>query len=294
MLEVKPLRKYSDPKYPNRDQVRNNPDILKSIPRRWRANPVVLTALGLTITLSSCVRNSITDDDPGSSVDKTEKGVVRSDYTAAPVFEHGGGSGSFGCVSVVAPYFFSEEEALEIIRNEAESYGGLKLDSVSPPEFQDITIKPPFVEPRPVGNKDHITTTIEEQADAWNADKRIALEFVSTGDLSNWMWRPEENEESTWISISTYEFKDTAKNLSTALNDSSPDVNIGVFYDPYSYEETKDILEEIQQKYNWGSEDCDYDAINEEYRERSRAISEENLRAQVRDFIEWLKAQGVI
>lgn len=41
----------------------------------------------------------------------------------APIFEHGSGRGSFGCDSVAPPSFISEEEAFQVVEEEAKNYG---------------------------------------------------------------------------------------------------------------------------------------------------------------------------
>ncbi|MCZ7584672.1 MAG: hypothetical protein M5R36_15785 [Deltaproteobacteria bacterium] len=56
----------------------------------------------------------------------------------APVFEHGEGRGSIGCVMVNGPVFLSEEEALAVIKTALEKRGLTGFGS--PKEYPEITI----------------------------------------------------------------------------------------------------------------------------------------------------------
>jgi len=56
----------------------------------------------------------------------------------APLFIHGDGLGSFGCVSVAPHVFFSEEEAFQIIQEESKKYRlEFKKDEIT---IEDIEI----------------------------------------------------------------------------------------------------------------------------------------------------------
>ena len=92
------------------------------------------------------------------------------------------------------------------------------------------------------------------------------MEFVSTDDIKDWRSNPR--------SISTvdeYDLKGTAQRLADCTD------NVAVFYDP-----TADDYREFT-----GSNE-------ESYVESSKEKSLEELREQVRDFLQWLKGQGVI
>ena len=112
-MEVRPVKTYRRPQYPQKTAVGRDPSLLRRIPHRWAKNTAVLTALGMTLTFSAC-SHGVSPAPAGSAAPETPAGSPTPANTpamVAPIFEHGGGSGSFGCVSVVAPYFLSEEEA---------------------------------------------------------------------------------------------------------------------------------------------------------------------------------------
>lgn len=81
--------------------------------------------------------------------------------------------------------------------------------------------------------------------------------------------------------------------LQKSLEKASPEEVVGIFYDPYDYGELIEEYNKIQKKYE-GREGNYWAAMSEEQDEMARAAAEENLKAQVRDFIDWLKGQGVI
>jgi hypothetical protein len=143
MLQVRPVNKYRVPSYPEKIDVLRDPVLLKTIPERWKHNVHIGMALSsiLAFTLSGCSSGKLVPDDSSgitikNSNQKTEPLVAG----VAPIFEHGNGRGSFGCVSVAPPSFLSEEEAFQAIQEEAKLYGiefdktGLELKNVGIPE----------------------------------------------------------------------------------------------------------------------------------------------------------------
>lgn len=87
-----------------------------------------------------------------------------------------------------------------------------------------------------------------------------------------------------WSSVSSYGFVGSAEALSGSLNREAKDMAVAVFYDPnYSFgsPEAQQII-----RGNKG----DYAAMEDKLRELAR----EDLRAQVSDFLSWLKAPGII
>jgi hypothetical protein len=94
-----------------RDIVDAHPELLRVLPKRWQRSAVVGAAL-----VAAC-------------------GIVAARWQAtpaqaagvpsrvAPIFQHGGGLGGFGCVAVNPPVLLSEEEARAIIVDEAKKAG---------------------------------------------------------------------------------------------------------------------------------------------------------------------------
>jgi hypothetical protein len=285
-----PLSHYNGAKYPTKEQIQLHPELLRIIPRRWAHNPVVLTALGLVLSagLTACgtTSQSILPDNsapaasgetaasnqPGSdhspasvasAEDSAEASVNDPEALDIPIFAHGTGRGSYGCESVAPPVFLSEEEAMQVIAEECAAQGidisGQKTISGTFPATSTLPVA--------ISDSDSDKTyTGELQLDGYSEDLGIGVEFVSTDDIKDWRSNPR--------SISTvdeYDLKGTAQRLVDCTD------NVAVFYDPTA------------DDYN------DFTGSNEEsYVESSREKSLEELREQVRDFLQWLKGQGVI
>ena len=289
-----PLSHYNGAKYPTKEQIQLHPELLRIIPRRWSRNPVVLTALGLVLSagLTACgtVSQSILPDNsaPAASGETAASDQPSSDHSPAsvtsavdsaedsaeasandpealdiPIFAHGTGRSSYGCMSVAPPVFLSEEEAMQVIAEECAAQGidisGQKTISGTFPATSTLPVA--------ISDSDSDKTyTGELQLDGYSEDLGIGVEFVSTDDIKDWRSNPR--------SISTvdeYDLKGTAQRLVDCTD------NVAVFYDPTA------------DDYN------DFTGSNEEsYVESSREKSLEELREQVRDFLQWLKGQGVI
>lgn len=54
-MNLQPLRRYPQPQLPTHDAAEANPELLKLIPRRWRTNPAVLTAMIGAGLLTQCL-----------------------------------------------------------------------------------------------------------------------------------------------------------------------------------------------------------------------------------------------
>ena len=279
MTEVKPLTRYPKPRYPDAYRVLQEPDLLRRLPARFAAKPAVCAALGaiLSLGLAGCGVSSApatypapegTPSSPGATPSAAPERVALS----IPLFEHGSGMGSYGCVSVAPPVFLSEEEALSVILDEAARYG---LDFSGSETIGGATL--------PLHNtfeQSDKTTSSDLALDGYDGTHGIGVEFVSRQDLIQWQ-DPKQNVAS---SVENYYFKDAARAIAEGNE------NIAAFYDPMS----ADFRE---FNYEWPEEDDGgkgYEEYAAKYDAEQREKSLEDLRAQVRDFLEWLKGQGII
>ena len=279
--KLTPVTRYSDPKYPTKEAVNADPRLLAHIPRRWARNPYVLTALSLVMaagltacgssqdseslfpTVSPAVSDSpdsVKSADPADSVGSAPSEAEALDI---PIFAHGTGRGSYGCESVAPPVFLSEEEAMQVIAEECAAQGidisGSKTISGT---FPSTSTLPEAIS----GSASNETYTGELMLDGYSEALGIGVEFVSTEDILDWQAPTDVGSSSE-----QYDLKGTARRLADCTD------NVAVFYDPAAgnYE--------------------DFTGSNEEsYVENSREQSMDELREQVRDFLQWLKAQGVI
>lgn len=253
-MRVKSVEKYRLPYYPDKKEVLRNPVILKSIPQRWKGNVKVGIALSslLCFMLSAC--------EGSANLKNHLKGK------AAPIFEHGDGRGSFGCDSVAPPAFLSEEEAFEVIREEAELQGinisdkNIALEGVDIP----VTNLYSFLDPdiSNTGNEPLKTKKGDLVLDGYDEEKRIGFEYVSKEDYTEW-----HKDTGIGCSVEEYNTLEAARLLQNGIEGKTGENIVGVFYDP------------VPLSGDWI------------YKSKK---SEEQLREQVRDFINWLKAEGII
>lgn len=273
-MDLKPVLKYKTPRYPEKSVFLDNPHLLKTVPERWKDNIYVGVALTsiLAFSLTGC-----------SADDKT---ILNNQdkVTAAPIFEHGNGRGSFGCVSVAPPSFLSEEEAYEVIQEEAEKYGiaferdALELKGVGIPETKYYLKSAGESSKNNAQGGEVIDSTRKGDLalDGYDESKKIGFEFVSREDYDQW-----SKEQTARSSVDDFDFLSTAKMLQQGTDGKTGDVNLGIFYNPMTpYEELKKLVIERN----------DF----EELGLKTKELASEALRKQVKEFLEWLKGQGII
>jgi len=224
---------------------------------------------------------------------ETKKGAA----VVAPVFEHGTGRGATGCVVISPPVFLSEEEAMQIIREELAKHDvhlekGKVLQGVrlfprivrsdekhnryiaeqnyeNDPEWREFIKKNPKKEdpfrPRPL------------ELDGIDSQRNIAIEFVSQREYFNM------GGTQSIGSVTEYDFADVAKYVTSKVEKESKDqIYFGVFYDP--------VVEPPEIDY---STDAEYKAAWKKREETGKEESKKLLRQQVQDFAGWLKEKKV-
>lgn len=219
----------------------------------------------------------------------------------APIFEHGTGRGAIGCVVMNPPVFLSEEEAMQVIREELAKYGirlkggtvlkGVRLchrllthqgenekstkeiDFENDPEWRAAGEKNPVLKWR-------LAPTLLK-LDGIDSDKNVAVEFIS---------RSNYDDSGGLIPTSTvrdYDFVDVAKYVASKVEEKSQDrIYFGVFYDPTIRPPKQDYSKKLsaaEREAAWKK--GDEDAKNE---------SKKLLREQVEDFAGWLKEKKVV
>ena len=273
-LAVTPVKKYAQPKYPTQKAIGREPDLLRRLPSCWEKNAVVVAAVGMlgAMALTGCriFDSKIIGYNPESE----------NYLNVAPVFVHGEGTGSIGCDMVAPPVFLSEEEALAIIKNTAEG-SGLKF-SAAPPEYTATKNKPNPRSQYSWENPKYVLGEGTVELDLYDDKKGVALAFVS-------MESAEVNPNMSTITI--YRPRELAELTAEDFAGQKGDISVGVFYDPgvnWQSEEHQRILDEYYDK------EKEWDERRAQYESDTKALIEEDLRNQVRDFLEWLQGQGII
>lgn len=216
MLKVEPIRKYKTPGYPDKGLVLESPDILKTMPQRWKGKAFAGLAMSsiVLLLLSGCEKQQVTGGTP------------------------------------IPPFYLTEEEAYKVIVDEAEKYG-VAFDKAGV-ELQELRL--PFYDQAAKANAEY---KMDIQLDGYNKEKKIGFEYVSNKDVEEFnnslQQKPEEGVYPLWIDA-----------YSAKLEQALREKDQGIYFDSF---------------YTNGYE---------------KAEVEKDLREQVKSFMEWLKAQGVI
>jgi hypothetical protein len=302
-MKLRPVKQYRQPDYPTQDYLREHPELLRFVPTRWQQNRVVLTALAAT----ACLIFS------SKTFAASEAGSAKAKSMVAPIFVHGEGRGGFGCVSVSPPIYFSEAEAFQVIQDEAAKAGiQFTLDSpdvadVDVPFSEKLKWSPPQRYRHDLRNSPyhlHEDSLLYPEAyktskyrliilDGYFGEKHIGFEFVSKQDYKDWI--PHVSYPSGPVFECTADTEDYL-NAATGFRDAiehtltsdqkEKEIILGVFYEPaesslsISFRKQKGKTSEVN--------------VNSAVRQPIKYYNEEYLRLQVRDFIQWLKSEGII
>jgi len=274
------LQGYRGPGYPTREA--GATEVPRHLPKRWRRSRKVAGAMALLFFPLPGALEARADVCPPKAGAARPAGDERraKDGKAKPlvtVFEHGEGRGAFGCVAVAPPAFLTEADARQVILEEFQKAGvSFKLDQKKMEGVRERRVSVRFEKkPGAKGNRQDDFTMIREEKlgdplllDGYDPVRNIGFEFVSEGDY----FKVGGVQSSS--SVQSYDFKEVADKLAAeARKDGS--VRLGVFYDPMA-------------KVDW--ERDGEGNFREPANDRGRA----QLRAQVRDFITWLRAEGVL
>jgi hypothetical protein len=245
-MKIAPVKQYKAPEYPIQDMLAKHPELLKYVPKRWANAPVVLSALSLACFILSA-RDSITAERTSATAGRV-----------APIFHHGEGRGAMGCEAVVAPMFLSEDEARQVINEEAEKFGLhfkdenmaiRNVDMPIPDELNGVLLNARTNKPK--------TRKATLRLEGTDIRRKVSYEYVSKKDLDDW----EIEESKTSFSGTTYDFHAIAAALQEGLKAAQTNQSIGIFYDPC----------------------VSYD--NRSTRAKTQKQADQNLREQVRDFL---------
>ena len=308
-MQAKAITQYNVPNYPQKQEVRNQPSLLrKDIRKRWQK----LYDLGISGMLIASLSLSGCNDESSSSTatsqtnieqnpdnsNSTAKAVNQNQVIAlvAPIFEHGEGRGAVGCEVIAPPAFISEDEALVIIKEELSKHGIVfNKEKVL---LKEVTITPGRDEL--FGNmndeqRKEIQELLSEQKgikieiengkpapleiDLQDSEKEINVEYIC---------REEYNKLGGSRSASTvqnYEIKSIAQQVRNKIQADAKNGIYCVFYDPFNASKVSSMVEEpnLSLADRW-----------ELAPKKALELTKKQLKQQVSDFAKWLKEQGVI
>ncbi len=293
-LHAKPVRAIRWPAYPTRLDVGDDPELLRRLPSRWRRPPEVvpLARLCLAAHLADC-------DDGAATGSKRPDRLADAPAIVAPLFEHGEGRGATGCVVLAPPVFLSEEDGLQIIRDElaqagvecTESY--VDLDDVMIRRRRETIV---LVEEW-VSGSSRLVSRVSElpgsesplNVDMRDAKKRVAIEFVSRADY-DWL-----NGARSVSTVQSFDLPEVARYVSDQVREQGAGYYFAAFYDPMIERDSIDPSTKRELRRLLKQLEKDDSAMAGGDQETEPAVSNrELLRRQVQDFVEWLKGQGAI
>lgn len=278
-MEIKPVIQQKAPNYPTIERYIENPGMLaQHMPAKWIKNKIAATSLATfilcgipekesrqaTITETAIHQNAennkpeLTQNEPADSVH------------VAPVFAHGEGAGASGCVVMSPPVFISEQEALDLIFGKLKEEGFIietqNTDSIS---FKSDQIAISCISDEEMKKKPKVDVVIK--LDGYDKTRNFAIEYVSYYDYELFA----EKENRYWCSVAEYKTKEAAEIIRENMVKNNT-MNSVVFYDPITNAE-------YLRGQSW--EKSEEDAIEN---------SKNELLAQVTDFINWVKKEGLI
>lgn len=254
-MRIQSVDSYRSPKIPTRDYINDHPEILNHIPYRWLSDTMVLTALAGTVMLISTTTGHTVSRKP-----------VRAKMTPISNKTDIGSTVTMG--DVISPVFLSEADARVVIRREAAKSGILF----------DISDKSKPTVKVPIGtNKQGKHESAIINLDGVDKKRKIYFEVVSPNDV-NWFHAMKISSPSY-----TGDIRNDASELRNKLRKAYPRGLYGVFYNPPIYP---------SEYMNITVKRSATELANSQKLANTRV--KRLLRAQVKDFIKWLKAEGVI
>jgi len=304
-MKSKPVRRYPKPKYPTRLEVAARPALLRRHqPPAWRQWPELTGAVGLFLLADTTLLRAA-NTPPRNSPTRAQTNAVA---VVAPIFQHGDGRGATGCIVMSPPVFLSEEEALQVVREDLAAKGvqlGTNKVAVAGVPACSTWIRPGEKTPRPF------------ESDAADPRKKVFVEFVTAYDADQWNWEQqrEARPDGSFMisSVQEYDLPKTSVYVAGRVKRRATEkVYFGTFYDPVAGRIDHEKLaaqtgaaaaaqsppEKVKAEVkSVGSSVMTYlDGLSpmERMEMEARAKSRRLLRLQVQDFLKWLQAQGAI
>lgn len=279
-MKVKPIKSYKKPEYPNISEFSRDRSTI-SAPKRWLKQSTIIALLVSQGFNSAC--NSVPEPNSGRYAIMANKAETNMDGASskapvfiAPIFEHGSGVGSYGCMVISPPIYISEADAKNIIYNELAANGiYLRWDSSPNHDIDIITTKreSKYDEKKNNYEVNYVNFTKKLEIDLYSKILNLAVVYVSRDNYLNFADAVCNRDDETSMGESEDYCGLAYKIRYYFTKDSS--MNAVVFYDPIPSMRFKKVLSEKN---------------NDMYiEEGTMQAGADSLRAQVRDYVKWLK-----
>ena len=293
-MEIKPVKIKRKPGYPTIKTFVDNPGLLsKNVPFAWIRNQYAATTLATFILCGAGNQSSAQKIKPATVVvNKVKKQDKPAEIQTAKhdsvkiarIFSHGDGSGAIGCMVSSPPVFISEDEARKIIFT-ALKEENIEFNTINTPVLK-FTVRTTVYDfhKKVINLMDKKDITVGVKMDGYNVKNNLAIEYVSARLVN--ILDPYDEMESSVQRIDT---KRTAEKIRDKLI-AQGKVNAVVFYDPITYIDPYTYYEESPEAI-----DRLLSGNAPPPTSKDRPLSSRDLlKAQVKDFIEWIKKEGII
>lgn len=290
-MKLTPLKHYKNPDYPTREATLSNPTLLNEcVPERWKEKRILTTMLAVyllgpdkaeaQVAGSTSIQPAMVTGNEAHRSGITEKEKERRQLrpSIAPIFIHGDGRGSTGCVVMNPPVFLSEAEARKVIEEEMMKEH-IFFDKKNV-QLEDVRIPEEFESWSREGSP--------VQLDGYSSKFNLGYEVVTQEDYH------QLGGEHSLSTVQSYDLVKAAENLRNKMKERGK-MNFAVFYDPLEDIPTspsKNVTYE-EMRYYYELDDSDDDRSSEGSRAAATQRSIEVLRQQVADFIQWIKREGL-
>lgn len=296
-IQRKISRRYPAPRYPTKLEIMATPELLaRHVPPAWLTHKEIAGALGVLLLANA---GGCSDKLPagnggsGAANDRLSKAAI-----VAPIFEHGEGRGATGCIVVTPPLFLSEHEALVIIKDELGRRGLQPSETKAEMEGARIprrvsVLAEDFVTGRPgelaiasANKSDPLFLQLKD------VQRRVGIAYVHRDN------HIELGAPQSFSTVRSYDFREVAHWVQGNARKSGKGVYLGVFYDPLARPSPPPTTQTVPASAKrdttkqWLAE-TKWTGSNEG-KKQQRAESQRLLREQVKDFVDWLQAQGAI
>jgi len=296
-MNASPVIRYKVPRYPTRLEVQADPGLLeKHLPAAWKSHAEMAGLISVLLAANSCA-------DPAQNA---RPNVTAKPAVVAPIFVHGEGRGAVGCVVVNPPVFLSEQDAMQVIREELSKAGvtlsqsKVTLQGVNIPQHrEEFTV----VQGRPQHKVVPTNTSKTLVLSGADTPKKVGIEYLNA---QNYFELGGEKSAST---VQGYDFQNVAGEVNKQVKEQAHNLYFETFYDPV-VSPSRDIFSDRQFRRKLDAlyaeeekatdpkvkaeKEKQIDALYDEMVAPDAARSKELLRLQVKDFVDWLKGQGVI
>lgn len=301
-MRAKPVKRSRAPAYPTRAEFSAREGLLGSpLPRGWRVGKRLAGAVTFlaAANLTGCGDSPVNPfvERPAGVQTAADRSTARSRAipteaaaVVAPIFEHGEGRGATGCVVISPPVFLSEEEALQVIREELARHG---IELATEGNVETVSVMPrvhwPDTDAQLTSVLDDMPPPRPLTMDGVDEPNKVAVKFISREDCERLPW-----DDYSFGFVEEYDTKGLARYVAEQIKEGGRQrLYAGVFYDPlvdveFDFDEwlgDEDVEEETPEQ---------WEAAYQKIRSRSAAKAKHLLRRQAEDFVAWLGRQGVL